>query len=178
MLENKKIIVGITACSPATESIKLIEELKKLGADVHVVLTENAQNFVTLLMVQRSVNHPIQMKAFESPKTWDKTHKSLTKDADLMIIAPLSANTLGKAANGIADNLLSTTIMSMRGPKVFAMHINDMMYQSPSVKRNINLLKEDGIIFVDNKNEEHPSRFPSIEQIIDTVSQVIQNNGV
>lgn len=174
MLENKKIIVGITACSPAVDALKLIGRLKKAGADVHVVMTENAVNFVTPLMVQRSVEHPLQIEAFELPKTWDSKHKSLTKNADLLVIAPASANTIGKAAGGIADNLLTTTIMSMRGPKIIAMHINDMMFASPGVQRNVKLLVSDGFIFVDNQLPEHPSRFPSIDQIMETIERVLE----
>jgi phosphopantothenoylcysteine decarboxylase len=151
----------------------LIGELKKQHADVYVVMTENATNFVTPLMVQRSVDHPIQIQAFDPPKTWDNKHKSLSQDTDLLLIAPASANVLGKAANGISDDLLSTTIMSMRGLKVIATHINDMMYNSPAVQRNVRTLKNDDFIFVENGNPEHPSYFPSIDKIVNTVLQVL-----
>lgn len=171
MLDGKVIVVGITGCSPASSALEVIGELKKLHADVYAVMTENSTNFVTPLMVQRSVDHPIEIKAFDLPKTWEKNHKSLVQKADLLLIAPASANILGKAANGIADDLLSTTIMSMRGTKVIATHINDMMYNSPSVQRNVKTLKGDGFIFVNNGNKEHPSRFPSTDQIINTVLQ-------
>ena len=97
-------------------------------------------------MVQRSVIHPVSIEAFELPKSWEKDHKPLDS-ADLLIIAPASANILGKAAWGIADDLLSTTIMSTRGPKMIATHINDKMYSSPSVQRNIKTLKQDGFYF-------------------------------
>jgi Phosphopantothenoylcysteine synthetase/decarboxylase len=174
MLNGKKIVVAITGCSPASHALGIIAELKKLHADVYVVMTENSTNFVTPLMVQRSVDHPIQIEAFELPKTWDKSHQSLSQKTDLLLVAPASANILGKAANGIADNLLSTTIMSIRGPKVMATHINDMMYNSSSVQRNIKTLIGDGFIFVDNGNKEHPSHFPSTDQIVNTVLQVLK----
>jgi len=173
MLNGKKIVVAINACSPAVQALILIGELKKQHADVYVVMTENATNFVTPLMVQRSVDHPIQIQAFDPPKTWDNNHKSLSKGTDLLLIAPTSANILGKVANGISDDLVSTTIMSMRGPKVIATHINDMMYNSPAVQRNIRTLKNDGFIFVENGKPEHPSHFPSIDKIVNTVLQVL-----
>lgn len=173
MLNGKKIVVSVTGCSPAVQSLNIISELKKHHADVYVVMTENATNFVTPLMLQRSVDHPIQIHSFDLPKTWDNGHKSLSQKTDLLLIAPASANILGKAANGISDDLLSTTIMSMRGPKVIATHINDMMYNSPSVLRNVQTLKDDGFIFVKNGNLEHPSHFPSIDMIVNTVIQVL-----
>lgn len=174
MLKGKKIVVAITGCSPAAHALDIISELKKLNADVYAVMTENSTNFVTPLMVQRSVDHPVQIRSFELPKTWDKNHQSLSQKTDLLLIAPASANILGKAANGIADDLLSTTIMSMRGPKVIATHINNMMYNSPSVQRNIKTLRGDGFIFVDNGSKEHPSHFPSIDRIVNTVLQVLE----
>lgn len=177
MLNGKKIVVAITGCSPAVRALDVIGELKKLHADVHVVMTKNATNFVTPLMVQRSVDHPIQIEAFELPKEWDKNHQSLSQNTDLLLIAPASANILGKAANGIADDLLSVTIMSMRGPKVIATHINNMMYNSPSVQRNVKTLIGDGFVFVDNGNKEHPSHFPSTNQIVNTVLEILKVKG-
>ncbi|PRR84026.1 flavoprotein [Clostridium luticellarii] len=173
MLDGKKIVVGITGCSMAIHALDVIAKLKKLHADVYVVMTENSTNFVTPLMVQRSVDHPIQIKAFDLPKSWEKGHRSLSQDTDLLLIAPASADILGKAANGIADDLLSTTIMSMRGPKIIAMHINNKMYNSPSVQRNVKTLIGDGFTFVDNGDKEHISRFPSVDQIIDTILRVL-----
>lgn len=136
-------------------------------------MTENSTNFITPLMVQRSVDHPIEIEAFDLPKSWEKGHKSLSQDVDLLLIAPASANILGKAANGIADDLLSTIIMSTRTPKVIATHINNKMYNSPSVQRNVKTLIGDGFTFVDNGNKEYPSIFPSVDQIVDTVVKVL-----
>ena len=175
MLNGKKIVVSVTGCSPAVQALNIISELKKHHADVYVIMTENATNFVTPLMLQRSVDHPIQIQSFDPPKTWDNSHTSLSQKTDLLLIAPASANILGKAANGISDDLLSTTIMSMRGPKVIATHINDMMYNSPSVLRNVQTLKNDGFIFVENGNLEHPSYFPSIDRIVNAVLKVLVN---
>ncbi|MBU3215252.1 flavoprotein [Clostridium estertheticum] len=175
MLNGKKIVVCVTGCSPAVQSLTVISELKKHHADVYVFMTENATNFVTPLMLQRSVDHPIQIHSFDLPKTWDNSHKSLSQKTDLLLIAPASANILGKAANGISDDLLSTKIMSMRGPKVIATHINDMMYNSPSVLRNVQTLKNDGFIFIENGNPQHPSYFPAIDRIVNTVIEILKD---
>uniref|UniRef100_A9A893 Flavoprotein n=1 Tax=Methanococcus maripaludis (strain C6 / ATCC BAA-1332) TaxID=444158 RepID=A9A893_METM6 len=175
MFKGKNIVVGICACSPAIKTLDLIGELREKGAEVDVIMTPNSVNFVSPLMVQRESKSPVQIEAFELPKMYDPNHKSLSQKADLLILAPVSANTLGKAANGIADNLLSTTILSTKAPIIAAMHINPMMYTNKSVQRNIKQLKEDGFIFVDNGNEEHPSKFPEISQIISTVEQTLNN---
>lgn len=166
MLKDKTIIIGISGCSTASKALDLIAALKKEGADVYAVMTQNAANFVTPLMVQRSVDHPIYIDAFELPKIWEQGHKSITDIADLMLIAPASADILGKAASGIADDLLSTTIMSMRKPIVFATHINDKMYASPSVQRNVRTLKQDGFCFIENDRPDHPGLFPATDTVI------------
>lgn len=173
MLSGKIITLGITACSPADKSLILIRELKKRGAEVHVVMTTNAVNFVTPLMVQREAGTPIQIEQFELPKAYDMNHQSLSYKADLMLVAPVSANTIGKAANGIADNLLTTNLLSTMAPIIFATHINPTMYSKPSVQRNVKTLKEDGVVFVENKEAKYPSLFPSIEAIIKKVEEVI-----
>jgi phosphopantothenoylcysteine synthetase/decarboxylase len=100
---------------------------------------------------------------------WDRTYQSWVISGDLLLIAPASANILGKAANGIADDLLSTTLMSFEGPKVIAMNMNPMQYRNAAVQRNVRQLAEDGYYFVNNGVPENPSRMPSIEKIIEAV---------
>lgn len=173
MLSGKIITLGITGCSPAVQSLTLIRELKKRGAQVYVVMTPNAVNFVTPLMVQREAGTPIQIEQFELPKAYDMNHQSLSVKSDLMLVAPVSANTIGKAANGIADNLLTADLLSANGPIVFATHINPTMYSKPSVQRNVRTLKDDGVIFVENKGAKFPSLFPGVDPIIKTVEGVI-----
>src|SRR5665647_1694350 len=154
MLSGKTITLGITACSPAIKSLDLIRELKHLGAEVHVIMTPNSVNFVTPLLVQREAGTPIQIEQFDLPKSFDSNHQANSVKSDLLLIAPASANTLGKAANGISDNLLSTNILSAKSPIMVAIHINPTMYSKPSVQRNIIQLKEDGFIFVENQDAE------------------------
>lgn len=175
MLNEKTITLGITACSPAIKALDLIRELKHLGAEVHVIMTPNSVNFVTPLMIQREAGTPIQIEQFDLPKAFDSNHQAISVKSDLMLIAPVSANTLGKAANGIADNLLSTSILSAKSPIMVATHINPTMYSKPSVQRNIAQLKEDGFIFVENPNaaSKYPSFFPGVDAIIEMVKKVI-----
>ncbi|PJI08101.1 MULTISPECIES: flavoprotein [Clostridium] len=174
MLSGKIITLGITACSTANQSLMLIRKLKNGGAQVHVIMTANAVNFVTPLMVQREAGTPIEIEQFELPKAYDMNHNALSIKSDLMLVAPVSADTIGKAANGIADNLLTTKLLSARTPIVFATHINPVMYNKASVQRNIKLLKEDGVIFVENNDNQYPSLFPGVENIMETAEEVMK----
>ena len=172
MLEGKLITVGICACSPAPKTLDLIRLLRKKGAEVHAILTPNALHFVPPLLVQRETGTPIQVEAFKLPDHYDSGHKSLSGASDLLLLAPVSANTLGKAANGIADNLLSTTVLSVKCPIIAATHINPTMYANKGVQRNIRQLKEDGMIFVES-DAPRESLFPSVERIVETVERAL-----
>lgn len=171
MLDGKIITIGICACSPAPKALELIRALRKKGAEIHAVLTPNAKNFVSDILVQRETGTPIQVEQFELPKIYDASHQSLSKKSDLLLLAPVSANTLGKAAHGIADNLLSTNILSAACPIVAATHINPVMYANKSVQRNIRQLKEDGMVFVVS-DAPRESLFPSVKRIVETVEGV------
>lgn len=176
MLTGKVITLGICACSPAVDALKLIKMLRKLNAEVHVVMTPNATHFVTPLMVQREAGTPLQIDQFELPRAYDMNHQSLSVKSDLLVIAPASADIIGKAANGIADNLLSTNILSAKSPIVIATHINPTMYGKASVQRNIEQLKEDGFIFVENTTSKFPSLFPELGMIVEVITKELVNS--
>ncbi|WKY46615.1 flavoprotein [Eubacteriaceae bacterium ES3] len=171
MLKYKTITLGITACSPAIKALDLITELRKLGACVHVIMTPNAVNFVSPLLIQREAGTPVLIEQFELPKVYDSNHQSIAAQSNLFLIAPASANILGKAANGIADNLLSSKVLSAKSPIMIATHINPAMYSKKSVQRNVTQLKEDGFIFVEHPDEniKYESLFPGVEAIIKAV---------
>ena len=175
MLHNKTITIGITACSPAIKALDLIRELKHSGADVHVIMTPNSVNFVSPLLVQREAGTPVLIEQFELPKAFDSNHQAVLVKSDLLLIAPASANILGKAAHGIADNLLSTRILSVKTPIMVATHINPTMFSKPSVQRNIAQLKEDGFIFVANPDAENSASglFPGVSAILEKVNQIM-----
>lgn len=173
MLIGKNITIGITACTPVDQITGLIRMLRNEKAEVKVILTPNALNFITPLPLRRASGNPVEIDQFEEPKVWDPEHKT-SDQSDLLLIAPASANTIGKAANGLADNLLTTTILSTTAPIVFANNINPMMYSKPSVQRNIQTLKEDGCIFVENGEGRAPNRMPSNDQIFQTIIKVLE----
>lgn len=174
MLEGKTIVLGVCACTPAYRAIDIIAELKRKGADVKVILTENASNFVTPLSLQRSSGNPIQMEQFDPPVVWDRSYKSWTLSGDMMLLAPASANILGKAANGIADDLLSTNLLSFEGPKLVAMNMSPMLFRNKAVQRNRKQLEEDGYYFIDNQNPERPSSMPEVSLIVKAVEKVFR----
>lgn len=166
MLMGKNITIGITACTPVDQIPKLIRMLCDEKAEVKVILTPNALNFITPLPLRRASGNPVEIDQFEEPKVWDPDHKT-SDQSDLLLIAPASANT-----NGIADNLLTTTILSTTAPILFANNINPMMYGKPSVQRNIQTLKEDGCIFIEN--DKAPNRMPSNERIFETIVKTLE----
>lgn len=139
-LENKTILLGVTGGIAAYKTPNLIRLLKKKGANVIVVATSNALNFVTKLTLQTVSNNKVYVDEFDT-KDFDIEHISLSKKADLLLIAPLSANTLGKIANGIADNLLTSIVLAFDKPVVLCPAMNTNMWQNAIVQDNLTKLK-------------------------------------
>lgn len=173
MLTGKTILLGVCACTPAYRASDLVLGLKSLGADVKVILTEHATHFVSPLLLQSLSKNPVQVDQFAPPAVWDKSYQSWTMSGDLLLLAPASADMLGKAANGIADDLLSTNVLSFEGPKLIAMNMSPMLYRNSAVQRNVQQLANDGYYFIDNGSPDNPSGMPSIDRIIDTVIKCI-----
>ena len=126
----------------------IVSRLKKLNANVHVIMTNNATEFVTPLTFQSLSQNYVVNDMFEEPKTWDVEHISLAKKADVFLIAPATANVIGKIANGICDDMLTTTVMATTGKVLIAPAMNTNMYRNPILQRNITILKELGYNFV------------------------------
>lgn len=139
-LTNKTILLGVTGGIAAYKTPNLIRLLKKKGANVIVVATSNALNFVTKLTLQTVSNNKVYVDEFNT-KDFDIEHITLSKQADLLLIAPLSANTLGKIANGIADNLLTSIVLAFNKPVVLCPAMNTNMWQNKIVQENLKKLK-------------------------------------
>lgn len=144
MLSNKTILVGITGGIAAYKICELIRRFKKNGADVRVVCTPNALNFVTKLTLQNLSQNEVYVEEFEV-KEWKPEHISLADEADIMVIAPATANTISKIAQGIADNLLTSVACAFRKKMIIAPAMNCNMWNNPGVKENIRVLKARGI---------------------------------
>lgn len=148
MLTGKNIVLGVTGGIAVYKAVDLVSRLRKLNANVYVVMTEHAKAFVTPLTFQSMSQNYVVHDMFEEPKTWDVEHIALAKKADLFVVAPATANVIGKVANGIADDFLTTTLMATPATVVFAPAMNTNMYANPITQRNIESLKTLGYEFI------------------------------
>lgn len=148
-MNNKKtIVIGVTGGIAAYKALDVISKLKKKDFEIHVIMTKAALEFVTPLSFQTLSENIVNFDMFSEPKAWEIQHISLAKKADLMLIVPATANIIGKVASGIADDLLSTTIMATKAPVVFAPAMNTNMYNNPIVQDNMGKLIKFGYKFI------------------------------
>lgn len=148
MLKDKNIILGITGGIAAYKSLELTRLLVKEGASVHGIMTKASTEFIGPLSLQTLSGNPVSTDLFDLSKESEISHISLADKADLMVVAPATANILGKVTSGIADDLLTTVIMATKAPLLFAPAMNVNMYENPIVKKNIEALKTFGYNFV------------------------------
>ena len=148
-MKNINIVIGITGGIAAYKACGIVSYLKSEGANVDVIMTKNACEFITPLTLETLSGNKVITDMFERPDYVDVKHISLARKADLFLIVPATANIIGKVANGIADDMLSTTIMATKAPVVFAPAMNDGMYSNLIVQDNIKKLKEYGYKFVE-----------------------------
>ena len=148
MLENKNILIGITGGIAAYKICTLIRLYKKAGANVRVMLTPNALNFVTKLTLESLSNNEVYVDHFEI-KEYKPEHISLCDEADICVLAPATANTISKIANGICDNLLTSTVCAFSKPVFIAPAMNTNMWNNPFVQENINKLRNAGYHLID-----------------------------
>ncbi len=149
MLKGKTVVVGVCGGIAAYKVVDVVSRLKKQGAEVETIMTENAAKFVTPLTFQSITHRPVITDMFKEPEYWDIQHISLAKKADLMVIAPATANIIGKIANGIADDMLTTTVMATKAPVLFVPAMNSNMYENPIVQGNIRKLTSEGYKFME-----------------------------
>ncbi|NIX15720.1 MAG: bifunctional phosphopantothenoylcysteine decarboxylase/phosphopantothenate--cysteine ligase CoaBC, partial [Candidatus Dadabacteria bacterium] len=144
MLQNKNIVVGVSGGIAAYKACDLVRKLVLSGADVHVVMTKNAQQFVTPLTFQTLSNNKVSTDLFDLDREAEIGHIALADNADLIVVAPATAALLGKAASGIADNLLNTVILATKSPVLFCPAMNVNMFDNSIVQENITKLKKHG----------------------------------
>ena len=149
MLKNKKIVLGVCGGIAAYKSAEIASRLKKLEADVHCVLTKSAQEFITPLTFRTLSENPVITDLFGETKKWNVEHIALADLAEYFLVAPATANIIGKFANGIADDFLSTCLMATKAKIIFAPAMNVNMYESPAYKENVLKLKARGCLFVE-----------------------------
>ncbi|HHW71176.1 MAG TPA: bifunctional phosphopantothenoylcysteine decarboxylase/phosphopantothenate--cysteine ligase CoaBC [Clostridiales bacterium] len=152
-LSNKNIVLGITGGIAAYKAADIVSKLKKEGAQIKVVMTKNALNFINPLTLETLSGNPVYYDTFEHRlNAWEIDHISLAKWADVMLIAPATANIISKARCGIADDLLSTTIMATTSKVIFAPAMNTNMLHNPIVQSNIAYLKDLGYEFISSES--------------------------
>lgn len=148
--EMKKpcVVLGVTGGIAVYKACELLRLLQKRGIDVFVVMTQNACRFVAPLTFETLSGHPVAVDTFDRPQTWEVEHIALAKRADLFLLAPATANIMGKMACGIADDMLSTTVMATRAPVLVAPAMNTGMWENAAVQQNVKTLRARGVEIV------------------------------
>ncbi|MGA2332099.1 MAG: bifunctional phosphopantothenoylcysteine decarboxylase/phosphopantothenate--cysteine ligase CoaBC [Syntrophales bacterium] len=179
MLKDKKIVLGITGGIAAYKSAELTREFVKKGAMVRVIMTKNATAFITPLTLQTLSGHPVFTDMFAPMADFDMAHISLAEYADIIVIAPATANVIGKIAAGLADDILTTTVMATKAPVLICPAMNVNMYNNAIVKENIGRLTARGHMFMAPGygelacKAEGYGRLPEIPDIVEEVESIL-----
>ncbi|MGP8154075.1 MAG: bifunctional phosphopantothenoylcysteine decarboxylase/phosphopantothenate--cysteine ligase CoaBC [Smithella sp.] len=179
MLTNKKIVLGITGGIAAYKAAELTRALVKEGASVKVIMTKSAMEFLTPLTLQTLSQNQVYTDMFMPADKFEMAHIALAEFADAFVIAPATANIIGKIASGIGDDLLSTTIMAEAKPTLVCPAMNDKMLSNPIVQENINKLKKNGYVVMDSAegklacNTTGKGRLPDIPVIVEEIETLL-----
>lgn len=147
-LTGKSVVLGVTGGIAAYKACEVVSRLRKMGAEVYVIMTKSATEFVQPLTFETLSNHPVVTDTFARPETWEVEHIALAKRADVFAIAPATANILAKMAHGIADDMLSTTVLATKAPVLVAPAMNTGMWTAEITQANCAALKARGVHFV------------------------------
>lgn len=175
MLKGKTVLLGVTGGIAAYKMPNVARMLKKLHCNVHVIMTENAQNFITATTFETLTGNKCLIDTFDRNFEFSVEHVALAKQADLVLIAPATANVIGKIANGIADDMLTTTEMACTCKKMIAPAMNHNMYHNPIVQENIEKLKRFGYEIIPPVNgmlangDMGDGKLPSEETLVEYV---------
>lgn len=149
MLKGKCVVLGVTGSIAAYKIASLASALVKLHADVHVIMTKNATNFITPITFETLTSNKCLVDTFDRNFEFNVEHVSLAKQADIFMVAPASANVIGKIAHGICDDMLTTTIMAAKCKKLISPAMNTNMYENPILQDNLSILKKYGYEIID-----------------------------
>ena len=181
MLKDTTVLVGVSGGIAAYKSAALVSRLKQIGAGVLVVMTPHAARFITPLTMGTLSGNPVYVEMFPPATDEPAEHVWLGERADIMVVAPATANIIGKAAAGIADDLLSTTILAARGPVLLAPSMHQRMWRQPVVQANVARLDELGFHFVGPatgrlaRGDEGEGRLAEIGEIIEKIEEVLRS---
>ena len=175
MLNGKKIALGVTGGIAVYKAVDLVSRLRKQGAEVRVIMTEHAQQFVTPLTFKEISGNKVAVSMWDSNQEFNVEHISLANWADAFVVAPATANILAKMANGIADDLLSTTLLAAQAPIIVCPAMNTGMYQNPITQENIAKLEAHGVTVMPPAvgylacGVSGPGRLPEPQQIVEFI---------
>ena len=181
-MDKKCVIVGVTGGIAAYKVCSLVSSLKKKGHDVHVLMSKGAEEFVTPLTMQTLSANRVVRDIFTLDGEVEVHHISLAERADAFVVAPASADFIAKAANGIADDMLTTTFLAATCPKLVVPAMNVHMLENPATQRNINQLREDGILVMESASgylacgDVGKGRMPEAVEIEDALMEVMDDN--
>lgn len=180
----KTIILGVSSSVAVYKSVQLTSDLLKKGYDVEVIETKNATNFVTPLQFSSLTKHKTYIDTFEEPKEYNIEHISLAKKANVFIVAPATANIIAKLANGICDDMLTTTFLACDCPKIIAPAMNTKMYENPITQENIEKLKKHGVKIVEPSEgllackDVGKGKLADIPTLIEAIEEVLNASNV
>ena len=178
-MKGKKILLAITGGIAAYKSAELIRLFIKNDAQVKVLMTKNAQEFITPLTLQTLSSHPVYRKTFSLIKDFDIAHIALAQEADILVIAPATANIIGKIAAGLADDLLTTVVMATKAPVLICPSMNTNMYENVIVRENIQKLTSRGYHMMEADSgelackSEGVGRLPELSDIVEEVKSIL-----
>ena len=179
-LTGRKIVLGVTGGIAAYKSAEIVSRLRHLGAEVHVIMTRNATEFVSPLTFQTLSANQVVTDTFQAPEYWNVEHVALAKLAEIFVIAPATANILAKMAAGIADDMLSTTVLATKAPILAAPAMNTGMWTAEATRRNVQTLKERGVHLIGPDSgilacgDEGAGRMSEPEEIVSEICRLLQ----
>ena len=182
MMAGKKIVLGVCGGIAAYKAVEIVSRLKKAGASVQVIMTQGATKFVTPLTFRELSGNPVVHTMWDEPKTWNVEHIAIASWADCFLLAPATANIIGKLAHGIADDMLSTTLLATTAPVILAPAMNTNMYLNPITQQNIEKLRGVGYRFIEPGTgslacgTSGPGRLPEPMDIVRAVEELLMEN--
>ena len=183
MLTDKTVVLGITGGIASYKAADLASKLTQAGAKVHVILTKSAQEFITPLTLESLTNQAVITSIFQTNAQHHANHIAFAEMADIVVIAPATANIMAKIAHGIADDMLSCTVLATQAPVVVVPAMHTAMWENPATRENTAKLREHGFYIIEPATGRlasggfGPGRFPDTESIIGHIRKVLGKNG-
>ena len=179
MLEGRTVVLAVTGSIAAYKIANLASMLVKLKADVQVLMTQNATQFINPVTFETLTGQKCLIDTFDRNFQYSVEHVALAKKADVVLVAPASANVIGKIANGIADDMLTTTVMACPCPKIISPAMNTNMYENPIVQENLGKLRRHGYTVIEPEvgllacKDIGAGKLPSEEALLDYINKEI-----